>query len=90
MQYIHQLTRFCVILGLLAFALAVGFSGMALADEKAAETKASGEMKAEGDGEKKAEGDSEKKAEGDSKKKAEGDSEKKAEGDGEKNAPASK
>ena len=49
MQYIHQLTRSCVILGLLAFALVVGFSGMALADEKAAETKASGEKKAEGE-----------------------------------------
>ena len=68
MQYIHQLTRSCIILGLLAFALAVGFSGIALADEKAAETKASGEMKAEGEGEKKAEG--------------EGEGEKKAEGEG--------
>lgn len=76
MQYIHQLTRSCIILGLLAFALAVGFSGMALADEKAAETKASGEMKAE----------DEKKAE--SEKKAEGEGEKKAEGEGK--APASK
>lgn len=49
MPYFHQLTRSFLILGLLAFALAVGFSGIALADEKAAETKASGEMKAEGD-----------------------------------------
>lgn len=71
MQYIHQLTRSCIILGLLAFALAVGFSGMALADEKAAETKASGEMKAEG--EKKAESEGEKKAEGEGEKKAEGE-----------------
>ena len=86
MHFIHQLTRSCIILGLLAFALAVGFSGMALADEKAAETKASGEMKAEGEGEKKAEGEGEKKAEGEGEKKAEGEGEKKAEG-GEK-APA--
>ena len=78
MQFIHQLTRSCIILGLLAFALVVGFSGMALADEKAAETKASGEMKAEG----------EKKAEGEGEKKAEGEGEKKAEG--EEKAPASK
>ena len=54
MQYIHQLTRSCVILGLLAFALVVGFSGMALADEKAAEEKApmaeeKGEEKAKAD-----------------------------------------
>ena len=78
MQFIHQLTRSCIILGLLAFALVVGFSGMALADEKAAETKASGEMKAEG----------EKKAEGEGETKAEGEGEKKAEG--EEKAPASK
>ena len=71
MQHIHQLTRSCVMLGLLAFVLVTGFSGMALADEKAAETKASGEMKAEG--EKKAEGQGEKKAEGEGEKKAEGE-----------------
>lgn len=71
MQYIHQFTRSCIILGLLAFALVVGFSGMALADEKAAETKASSEMKAEG--EKKAESEGEKKAEGKGEKKAEGE-----------------
>ena len=40
MQHIHQLTRSCVMLSLLTFVLAVGFSGMALADEKAAEEKA--------------------------------------------------
>ena len=79
MQYIHQLTRSCVILGLLAFALVVGFSGMALADEKAAETKASGEKKAEG--ETKAEDEGEMKAEGEGEKKAEGEGEKKAEGE---------
>ena len=88
MQYIHQLTRACLILGILAFALAVGFSGMALADEKAAETKASGEMKAEGEGEKKAENEGEKKAEGEGEKKAEGEGEKKAETEGK--APAAK
>ena len=82
MQYIHQLTRFCVIFGLLAFVLVVGVSGIALADEKTAETKASGEMKAEG--EKKAGGEGETKASDDTK--AEG--EKKAEGS--EKAPAAK
>ena len=77
MQYIHQLTRSFVMLSLLAFMLVVGFSGITLADEKAAETKASGEMKAEG--EKKAGGEGEKKAEGEGEKKAEGEGEKKAE-----------
>ena len=78
MHFIHQLTRSFVILGLLAFALVVGFSGIALADEKPAETKASGgEAKAEG-GEAKAEG-GEAKAEG-GEAKAEG-GEAKAEGE---------
>ena len=79
MQYIHQITRSFLILGLLAFALAVGFSGMALADEKAAETKAASEAPA--DGGKKAEGE----APADGGKKAEGeapaDGGKKAEGE---------
>ena len=90
MHFIHQLTRSFVVLGLLAFALVVGFSGIALADEKAAETKASGEMKAAGDGEMKAAGDGEKKAAGDGEKKAAGDGEKKAAGDGEKKAEGEK
>ena len=80
MQYIHQLTRSFVMVSLLAFILVIGFSGIALADEKPAETKAAGEMKA--DGEKKAEGEGETKASDEMK--AEG--EKKAES-GEK-APA--
>lgn len=70
MQYFYQFTRSFLILGLLAFALVAGFSGIALADGKPAETKASGEMK--GDGDKKAEDDGAKKAEGDGDKKAEG------------------
>lgn len=74
MQYIQRLTRSFVVLGLLAFVLGIGFSGIALADEKAAETKASDEMKAEG--EKKGEDEGETKASDDTK--AEG--EKKAEG----------
>ena len=82
MKYFHQLTRSFIALSLLAFVLAIGFSGIALADEKAAETKASGEMKAEG--EQKAEGEGEAKA----------SSEKKAEGgekaEGEEKAPAAK
>lgn len=49
MQYICQLSRSLVIVSLLAFMLVIGFSGLALADEKAAETKAAGEMKADGD-----------------------------------------
>ncbi len=40
MRYIHQLSRSYVMLGLLTFVLVVGFSGIALADEKAAEEKA--------------------------------------------------
>ena len=68
MQYIYQLTRSFLILGLLAFALVVGFSGITLADEKPAEPKASGEMKADGDA--KAEG--EKKSDGDVKAEGEG------------------
>ena len=79
MQYIHQLTRSYMILGLLAFALAFGFSGMALADEKAAEPTAAGEKKAEGGDEKKADGGDEKKADGEGEKKADGGGEKKAE-----------
>ena len=82
MQYIQLLTRSLVILGLLAFVLVVGFSGIALADEKAAEPKASDEMKAES--EKKADGEGETKASDDTK--AEG--EKKAEGS--EKAPAAK
>lgn len=79
MQYIHQLTRSFVMVSLLAFILVIGFSGIALADEKPAETKAAGEMKA--DGEKKADGET--KADG--KKKADGETEtdgaKKADGE---------
>ena len=77
MQDIHRFTRSFVMLSLLAFVLAIGFSGIALADEKPTETNAAGEKKADGDakaeGEKKADGDA--KAEGE--KKADG--EKKAE-----------
>ena len=70
MLYIHRFTRSFIMLSLLTFVLVIGFSGLALADEKAAETKAEGEMTADGkaktDGEKKADGeaktDGEKKA----------------------------
>lgn len=71
MRSIHNISRSFVMLGLLAFVLVLGFSGMAMADEKAAEMKPAGEAPA--DGEKKAEGDGEKKAEGDGEKKAEGE-----------------
>ena len=40
MQYFRQLSRSFVMLGLLTFILAIGFSGITLADEKAAEEKA--------------------------------------------------
>ncbi len=40
MQYFRQLSRSFVMLGLLTFVLAIGFSGITLADEKAAEEKA--------------------------------------------------
>lgn len=77
MQYIHRFTRSFIMLSLLAFVLVVGFSGLALADEKAAESKATGEMKADdnakADGEK--EGDGDVKADGEKKD----DGEKKAE-----------
>lgn len=55
MRYIHHITRSVVVLSLLAFVLVLGFSGMAVADDKAAEMKAAGEAQA--DGEKKAEGE---------------------------------
>ena len=86
MQYIHRFTRSFIMLSLLAFVLVIGFSGLALADEKAAETKAEGEMKADGDakaqGEMKADGDA--KAEGEMK--ADGD----AKAEGEKKADEAK
>ena len=79
MRYIHRISRSFVMLGLLAFVLVFGFSGMSMADDKAAETKAAGEAPA--DGGKKAEGD----APADGGKKAEGgapaDGGKKAEGE---------
>ncbi len=79
MRYMHRISRSFVMLGLLAFVLVLGFSGMSMADDKAAETKAASEAPA--DGEKKAEGeapaDGEKKAEGE----APADGEKKAEGE---------
>ena len=40
MQYFRQLSRSFVLLSLLTFMLLVGFSGMALAEEKATEEKA--------------------------------------------------
>ncbi len=40
MRYFRQLSQSFVMLGLLTFILAIGFSGIALADEKAAEEKA--------------------------------------------------
>ncbi|MDE0144355.1 MAG: hypothetical protein OXI53_10335 [Nitrospira sp.] len=75
MRSIHHITRSFVILSLLVFVLVLGFSGMAMAEDKAPETKAASEAPA--DGEKKAdgEGDGEKKADG------EGDGAKKADGE---------
>ena len=40
MRYFRQLSRSFVMLSLLTFMLAIGFSGIALADEKATEEKA--------------------------------------------------
>ncbi len=40
MQYFRKLSRSFVMLSLLTFTLAIGFSGIALADEKATEEKA--------------------------------------------------
>ena len=40
MQYFRQLSRSFVMLSLLTFILSIGFSGIALADEKATEEKA--------------------------------------------------
>ena len=72
MQYI-RFTRSFIMLSLLAFVLVIGFSGIALADDKPAETKAAGEMKADGD----AKADEGKKDNGDAK----ADGEKKDDGD---------
>ncbi len=82
MQYIYQLTRSFLILGLLAFALVVGFSGITLADEKAAEGEAKASSEKKADGEMKADGD----AKADGEKKSDGD----AKAEGEEKAPASK
>ncbi|MCY4613451.1 MAG: hypothetical protein OXB94_07520 [Nitrospira sp.] len=69
MRFIHHISRSFILLGLLAFVLVLGFSGMAMADEKAAEMKPAGEAPA--DGEKKADGEApaegEKKADGEEK-----------------------
>ena len=75
MRYIYQLTRSFLILGLLAFALVVGFSGITLADEKAAEGEAKASSEKKADGEMKADGD----AKADEGKKDDGDA--KAEGE---------
>lgn len=67
MRSIHYITRSFVILSLLVFVLVLGFSGMAMADDKAPETKAASEAPADGEKKAEGEGDGEKKAEGEAK-----------------------
>ena len=86
MQYIHRFTRSFIMLSLLAFVLIVGFAGLASADEKAAETKAEGQMKADGDA--KAKG--EKTSDGDAKAEGEKTSDGDAKAEGEKKADEAK
>ena len=79
MRSIHYISRSFVILSLLVFVLVLGFSGMAMAEDKAPETKAASEAPA--DGEKKADGEGDGEGDGEKKADGEGDGAKKADGE---------